>query len=393
MAAFVAIGKRGWILAVVAAAAALALVLAYARDPGPPRAPAARAWLAAGTHEIETFELVFRDASRPTPGRDGRPLAPHRDLPTSVWAPRDGSAHPLLVLSHGFSGTRNEEAYLALAMARLGYVVVAPEFPRTHGGAPGGPDIADVVNQPGDVRFLIDRMLGANADPRHRLRGRIDPARIGAAGVSLGGLTTTLVGFDAERFDPRVRAIASLAGPTFLFDRTFFAARSVPMLLVAGTADGVVEYAANVPPLLERLPGSLVVSIRNGSHTGFAQRGSWLRWFDHPDRILCWLLGRRLEGSGALPLERLGGSRHGILVPDRARICEHEVTTPAMNPIRQRWLVELAVTRFFEAQFHADPVVRAESWSYLTDGITREIPEVTARSSPRRELADRPPVP
>lgn len=35
----------------------------------------------------------------------------------------------------------------------------------------------------------------------------------------------------------------------------------------------------------------------------------------------------------------------------------------------------------------------SRSACYLTDGITREIPEVTARSSARRELADRPLAP
>ena len=44
--------------------------------------------------------------------------------------------------------------------------------------------------------------------------GGIDRDRIGAMGLSLGGLTTTLVAFHPTLGDPRIRAAVSIAGPS-----------------------------------------------------------------------------------------------------------------------------------------------------------------------------------
>lgn len=370
----------------VATLAAIASVLAWGRRPAPLAGAATRAWLRAGDAAVERLDATFVDPARPTRRRDGTELAPDRRLATTAWYPRDGRRHPLLVICHGFSGDRFESEYLALAFARLGYVVVAADFPLTRGDAPGGPDIGDVVNQPGDVRFLIDRALAASGTAGHPLHGKIDPDRIGVYGVSLGGLIATLVGFDEASRDPRVRAVASLAGPTFLFEPAFFERHPVPLLLVAGTADRVIDFDANAATLPERSPTSLVVAIRGGTHTGFGDKGGRLRFFDSPDRLLCWALKRKLADRD-LPFARLGSPARGFAIPDRLPLCERDVQATSINPLRQQWLVQLAVTRFFEAYFGADPALRAASWTYLTDAMARENPEITATSGAWSETA------
>lgn len=356
----------------------LAGILAFGRPPAPLRSDAGRAWLAAGMHAVAMHERVLRDPVRPTPANGAFAGHPWRELHTTVWAPRDGGPWPLLVSSHGFADTRHGSAYLARALARLGYVVVAADFPLTHRGAPGGPQILDLPSQPGDVRFLVDAMLAASADPADPLFGRIDPDRIGAYGVSLGGLTTTLVTSDPARRDPRIRAAASLAGPAFLFGAEWFRAHPVPLLMVAGTADRVVPYAQNGRLLPERAPGSVLVAIRNGTHTGFGARGDLLRWLDDPDTVLCWLVRRRLGGAmEGLPFAQLGSAAQGLLVPARVPFCdEAPAAAPALHPTRQRWLVTLAVTSFFESHFHPDPDVRAARRRFLTREMAGEIPEV-----------------
>jgi predicted dienelactone hydrolase len=213
----------------------------------PPLAGAGAAWLAAGSFAFAERERVLRDESRPTAARGEQPELPFRELRTTVWMPATGGPHPLIVSVHGFSAGRHAADYLAQALARLGYVVAAANHPLTQRGAPGGPDVRDVVNQPGDVRFLIDRMLAASEDAADPLFGRIDPERIGVLGISLGGLTATMAAFDPQRRDERIKAVASLAGPTSPFGEKYFRRRPVPMMLVAGSADAVVDYEANAP--------------------------------------------------------------------------------------------------------------------------------------------------
>ena len=122
-------------------------------------------------------------------------------------------------------------------LASHGYVVVAVNYPLTNMGAPGGPNVKDVVNQPGDVSFLIDSLLEQSATSGHSLEGMVDADRIGVTGISLGGLTSTLAAFHPEWADDRIKASLSIAGPTALFTPEFFQHRDVPFLMLAGDID------------------------------------------------------------------------------------------------------------------------------------------------------------
>ena len=181
----------------------------------------------------EDFEQV--DQSRPMQANGDFPGRPSRELEVTLWRPaglqRPG---PLLVYSHGFMSFRQEGLYLVRFLASHGYTVVAADFPLTTTFAPGGPMAGDVVNQPGDVSFLIDAVLTRNADPADALHGTIDPHRIAVAGVSLGGLTTTLVSFHHKLRDPRIGAAISIAGPGSMFTADFFAEVAVDLPGAAG---------------------------------------------------------------------------------------------------------------------------------------------------------------
>ena len=74
-------------------------------------------------------------------------------------------------------------------IASHGYIVIAADFPLTNYFAPGGPYLGDVVNQPGDVSFLINYMLERNLKSGDSLYQHVDPQRIGVFGLSLGGMT------------------------------------------------------------------------------------------------------------------------------------------------------------------------------------------------------------
>ena len=132
------------------------------------------AFLAPGPHAVGVRSLTLVDSTRETPAHAGLPALPSRTLPTQVWYPADGPAgaapvanaplaaggpFPLVASSHGFGELNVGEAYLAIALARRGFVVAAPTFPLTNLTAPGGLDLVDAANQPADVRFVIDQML------------------------------------------------------------------------------------------------------------------------------------------------------------------------------------------------------------------------------------------
>ena len=148
-----------------------------------------------------------------------------RPLPTRVWYPAQGDApavadpvdgampaegrFPLIVFSHGLTSNPNDFAALLSRWAQAGFVVAGPVFPHTAYGVADF-DQNDIVNQPADVRHVIDQLLALPGDP---LREVIDPNRVAAAGHSGGGITTAGL-FSAER-DERLKAGVVIAGTDF----------------------------------------------------------------------------------------------------------------------------------------------------------------------------------
>ncbi len=155
-------------------------------------------------------------------------------------APADRAAGPfgLVVFGHGFAVTPRPYAPLLHAWAQAGFIVAAPVFPRSSAGAPGGPDEADIVNQPRDLRFVISQLLGASASPRSALRGMVDPREIAVSGHSDGGETALAAAFAPGFRDRRVRAALILSGAVLPRIEPFTFPRPSPALLATqGTAD------------------------------------------------------------------------------------------------------------------------------------------------------------
>src|SRR5262249_28330049 len=138
-----------------------------------------RRWFVLGGHRREPRKLTtyvyYPKVSAPSAtGGNGRP-------PSAGPGP-----YPLLVFAHGFDATPATYASLLHYWASAGFVVAAPLFPRTNRHAPGGPDEADVVNQPADISFVISSLLALNADSSSPLHTLIDAGRIAVAGHSDG---------------------------------------------------------------------------------------------------------------------------------------------------------------------------------------------------------------
>ena len=102
---------------------------------------------------------------------------------------RRGHRFPLIVFSHGYLASGPAYATVLARFVSRGYVVAAPTFPLSSGGAPGGPKGGDYVNQPADVSFVLSKVLRLTRG-HHGLTRTIDRHEIGVAGHSLGAITT-----------------------------------------------------------------------------------------------------------------------------------------------------------------------------------------------------------
>lgn len=225
------------------------------------------------------------------PSDQPAPDAPNTEfgLPVALNALVTDANGSLILISHGFGGWYGGHADTAAALADAGFIVAAP----THTGNTWS-DMSSSIDQwtldrPRHLSRVIDHVL---ADKK--LKGHIDPEKIGVYGFSAGGYTAlTLLGgvpdldhaaqhckeqprefvcsegmIDAMRnagmqklpdgawgADPRIKA-ASIAAPGlgFAFTNASLANVSVPVQLWSGERDESVPTKANAAWLAVQLP-------------------------------------------------------------------------------------------------------------------------------------------
>ena len=330
-----------------------------------------------GPLRVASRDLEWVDTSRSTPANRAYPGAAERILSSTLWYP-EGSAepHPLVVYSHGFLGSRFAGTFLAEHLASHGYVVISPDFPLSRRTAPGGPTLQDLVHQPGDVSFLIDRVL-ALADSGAPFVGPVDRDRIGVVGHSLGGLTSTLVAFHPEWRDPRVAVAISLAGPADVLGPAFFDHAEVPFLMIGARQDAVVDYETNAAIIPDRVREGGLLTLHGATHVGFDhQSAGLLRILGDPDQLAC-----RLAPSGgelANPfVGQLGSPDQGLLEPDIYPSPCRSFAERRMASERQQRITLVAVRAFFESYFARDAQARAGHHALLTRTLPSELAEVS----------------
>ncbi|HEY2023821.1 alpha/beta hydrolase family protein [Paraburkholderia sp.] len=287
----------------------------------------ARNWRGAQTHALITRIWYPADAAQHETAHDfGRPCHPiFSGHPAADDVPLS-SAHaqyPLLLLSHGTGGSADSLDWLAASLAAHGYIVAGVNHP--------GNTALEPLTRDGfmlwweratDVSEVLDGVL---ADPR--FGPRVDPARIGALGFSLGGYTvlelagarTDLAAF--ERFctspaadaicmppeaaklarepgaasltldalspdtkasrarsgdsyrDPRINAAFAIA-PALgeAFDSGSFAGVTIPVALLAGGADVTAPIDTNIRRIGALMPQATVTIVPGASHYTFLDR-------------------------------------------------------------------------------------------------------------------------
>ncbi len=361
----------------------LAVAIYIATGPQQPDANSSSAqWLAPGPHRAASRNYSFVDESRPTAENRGAPGKPNRNLNTTLWYPEGYPEDipdllPLIIHSHGILSERTELAYVAEALASRGYVVAAANYPLTSGETAGGANANDVINQPGDISFLIDSILALSGDEKPFV-GDIDETRIGLTGYSLGGLTTYLTTYHADWRDPRIAAAVAIAGPSAAFTSEFFSTTSIPFLAIAGTADALIEHRRNALDIPQRSPQSSLITIEGGTHLGFTGISEpYLRFMENPDSFACYAVLGALDEDPNEPMQLLGGEEVGVnLNRELPGLCDYGFPSAA-HPGRQQMITQLAIVSFLESVFNTDSATRQQASEQLTVAIANDFSEAS----------------
>jgi predicted dienelactone hydrolase len=140
--------------------------------------------VAADVKDLVTYDQVMGSSNDPK-----RPLIPFTFLGRAV---RDASpkttdgAFPLIVVSHGYLGSRLLLTYLTENLASKGYVVVAIDHTEsTFRDAAGFP--STLVNRSKDILFILNQIADLGKAKNNFLSGIVDDQNTALVGYSMGG--------------------------------------------------------------------------------------------------------------------------------------------------------------------------------------------------------------
>jgi dienelactone hydrolase len=198
----------------------------------------------------------------------------------SCWnASMADGAHPVVVFTHGYTGTFTDYTFVFEDLASRGYVVAsvdhtyeatAVEFPdgrlvqSVFGSHLGGAVRDDepafefaVSVRLSDLKFIVNELELLNVQPQNPFAGKLDVSSIALAGHSLGGLTALLGVEEEPRFKAGIIIDGSLPGD-------LAGATDTPVLLLAA---GREVWSAEERSLWGNLRGPrLAVNFSGAEH-------------------------------------------------------------------------------------------------------------------------------
>lgn len=319
-----------------------------------------------GPYAVGEAELTLVDTSRSTQAIGTYPGAPDRTLPTRIWYPATSAGKgavpssdgpfPIIAWAHGFSSANFEGQFVGAHLASHGYVVVAPTFPLSNGGAPAGPSIADMTNQPADLDFVMRQVSGGAAG--EAIAAAIDDTRRGIAGLSLGGGTVLIGAYHPMWRIGNVSAAMALAPASCFFGEGLYGDGSVPMLILSGDADMLVLLPDGPGRAFDSAdPPIQLLTLHGGNHVGFL--GIEGRDGHNADTIVgCPQIGAggsiAASGIGALSTllqEGVGPSAFDASTCLSSCVEEFTATMPAT---RQLQITRAAALAHFDAELRGD---------------------------------------
>ena len=240
-----------------------------------------------------------------------------RRLPTEIWYPAEGScagldlaresrdtytlvpgfpvswqhalrdaaagegSFPLILFSHGFSGHRRQSTFFCSHLASHGYVVAAVDHTgntiteiiahstsRREVAATGGRrSLFDetMEQRPGDMRFLVDQLLG-EPDPG---LPRVDPERVGMSGHSFGGWTSLATTAAEARIQALLLLAPAGAAPSLRKAIDFAWGREVAALFIVAELDSILPLAGMYELHQATPEPKKLVIIDNADHMHF----------------------------------------------------------------------------------------------------------------------------
>lgn len=235
-----------------------------------------------GETELTTYDDVMGVSNNPE-----RPLIPFSFAGRAVRdaeADSSGAAYPLVIVSHGYPGSRYMMTYLTENLASKGYVVVAIDHTDSTFRDTGA-FASTLLNRSLDMLFVLNEMAAmGGADSDSFLAGLVDADNTALIGYSMGGygainvagagyspqavgffssvtggstaLETRSAGnaeYEASQ-DERIKAVVAFApwGMEFgLWSAEGLAGLDVPTLFVAGSEDDVAGYENGVRAIYE----------------------------------------------------------------------------------------------------------------------------------------------
>jgi dienelactone hydrolase len=234
-----------------------------------------------GKYAVGVQTRTFVDTTRPTDANGSAPAQPTRTLLTTIYYPTAGTPtaaptenapvdakhgrYPLVLFSHGIYASGPVYQDVLKSWASAGYVVAAPNYPLSSADTPGGVNfgrgVGDTKNQPGDATFVINQVIKDK-----QVGGAVDAKRIGAAGHSLGGITTYGLAYSPCCRDKRIKAaipMSGFAGVVGPIEQYVWNGQP-PLLALHGDADPTVPYVsdtntfqwAKAPKYLVTFPGA-----------------------------------------------------------------------------------------------------------------------------------------
>ena len=197
--------------------------------------------------------------------------------------PVQGVRFPLVIVSHGYPGSRYFMTYLTANLASKGYIVAAIDHTDSVFDEMRGFE-STLLNRSNDQLFTIDSLDQLAHQPGNFLQGVLDASRVAIIGYSMGGygaLTSAGAGYSESsplvKFVPggylhdwtsaspkfqaidrsRIKAIVAIAPwgeqpPYQAWDAHGLEAIRIPSLFIAGDHDDVADYANGIKVAFDR---------------------------------------------------------------------------------------------------------------------------------------------
>jgi len=193
-------------------------------------------------------------------------------------APTTEGRHPVVVFTHGFTGTFTDYTFIFEDLASRGYVVASVDhtYEATAVEFPDGRLVKSVLGslwdntwradeqtlsfavsvRLGDLRFVVDELERLNADSGSPFAGKLDTDRLAVAGHSLGGMTA----LPSVLQDTRFRAGVLIDG----WPDTLTTPTQTPVLMLAA---GHEHWSDGERGLWNNLRGPrMVVNLEGAEH-------------------------------------------------------------------------------------------------------------------------------